>query len=302
MKLLEPWEVFRLVYENRNLSRTARMLHVSQPALSQYIKTLEDAYQASLFTRTNRGVAPTVAGHLLYGYVKEIAQTIHQSQVAVNMAVQGDYGELYIGASLTIADYVLPPVIAAFSKVYPQVRIHLQIHNTEEIGRLLVENKITLGFVEAPLYDLRIHQTPFLQDQLGVIVSHRHPLATKGAVTLEDIAGEPLIIREQGSGTRAVLEEALRQHDARLDDFRTIMESSSPKSITTMVAHEAGISILSEWVVKEGVERGELVFLPIPELDLTRNFQMISIDDELDDPFAQGFIQSLSVIGGDLLY
>ena len=269
--------------------------------MSQYIKTLEDAYQAPLFVRNNRGVTPTVAGHLLYGYVKDIAATIHQSQMAVNMAIQGDYGELYIGASLTLADYVLPPVIAEFSKVFPQVRVHLQVHNTEEIGHLLVEGKITLGFVEAPLYDMRIQQTPFLRDQLGVIVAKGHPLASKSSVTLDDIAHERLIIREQGSGTRAVLEEALRKQDVRLEDFKTIMESSSPKSITTMVAHNAGISILSEWVVNEEVQRGELIFLPIPELDLTRHFQMITIGDELDDPFAQGFVEQLSVINKEVL-
>lgn len=296
MKLLEPWEVFRLVYENRNLSKTARMLHVSQPALSQYIKTLEDAYQAPLFTRTNRGVAPTVAGDQLYEYVKHIAETISQSQIAVNRAMQGDYGELHLGASLTIADYVLPPVIASFSKAFPQVKIHLQVHNTEEIGRLLVEGKLALGFVEAPLYDMRISQMPFLQDQLGVIVAKEHWLAKKDSATLRDIAQERLLIREHGSGTRAVLEEALRKVDVRLDDFKTIMESSSPKSITTMVAHHAGISILSEWVVKEEVKRGELVFLPMKELDLTRNFQMITMGDLAEDAFAQKFVQHLSEI------
>jgi len=296
VKLLEPWQVFRLVYENQNLSKTARMLHVSQPALSQYMKTFEEAYRAPLFIRNNRGVTPTVAGEMLYRYVKDIADTIHLSQVAVNRAVQGDYGELTIGASLTIADYLLPPVIAAFAKKYPQVRLYLQVRNTEEIGRLLVEGKLKLAFVEAPLYDMRIRQSTFLQDELGVIVSKAHPFAAKPFVTLEDVMRAPMIIREPGSGTRAVLEEALRKRDVRLADFHIVMESSSPKSITTLVAQNAGISILSEWVAKEEVKRGDLAFLPIPDLDLSRHLQMVSIGDQPDDPFIEGFISCLSVI------
>lgn len=296
MRELSIWETFGAVYEQRNLSRAARHLHVSQPALSHAIQSLEAQYGVPLFLRTNRGVTPTAAGDALYRYAQTICGAVEESRTAVIAASEGTAGELVIGASLTIADYILPAPLAAFSRANARIRVRIDARNTADISRLLVEEQIRLAFVEAPLYDMRLVQTPFLEDRLGAVAPRTHWLARAGSARIRDMLHEPLLVRERGSGTRAVLEAALRARDMRLEDFRVRVESSSPSSIVSLVAQGMGVAILSEWVVRGiGVERG-VVFVPVEDLSLSRHLLMVHRREDPLDLLTRRFISTVETV------
>ena len=296
MRELSVWDAFGTVYEERNLSRAARHLHVSQPALSRSVQSLEGQYGVRLFQRTNRGVVPTPAGDALYRYAQTIRGAVEESRAAVAAASEGTAGELVVGASLTIADYILPAPIAAFTRAHPRVRMRIDARNTADISRLLVNEAIRLAFVEAPLYDMRLVQRPFLEDTLGAVVPAAHRLARAGNARIRDIQREPLLIRERGSGTRSVLEEALRARDMRLADFRICVESSSASNIVSLVARGAGVAILSEWVVRGiGPERG-VAFVAIEDLALSRHLLMVHRRDDPLDALAHHFIATVEAV------
>ncbi len=293
MNVLEPWRTFLVVAEEGSISRAARKLRVSQPAVSQQMKQLEQIYRAPLFDRRRKGMALTEAGRILQRDATRIHDLIVLSRELVSDATDTQSGTLAMGASMTIAEYVVPTALALFRRLRPLVKVRLFTGNSEEIGRQVANADLLIGLIEAPLYDTRIVQRAFLDDELGAIVSPRHSLANRETVLLSDLTGDRLLVRETGSGTRTVLEEALRSEDLSLRDFSVFLESNNPQTLKALVESGYGISIMSKWAVQDAVADGRLVFVPFANRAVKRSFLMAWREEYQDDPLLTAFTQVL---------
>ncbi len=293
MNPFEPWRTFITVADAASVSRAATKLRVSQPAVSQQLKQLETLYRTTLFVRRHRGISLTAAGLILYDEAVQILNHVEHSFEQVNDAAVHATGVLTIGASMTIAEYVVPLALARFRAIRPKVKVKLITGNTDEISHGIANNNLLLGLVEAPLYDTRLTQEPFLTDELGLVIPTWHSLHNRSTVSLSELQTDRLLIRESGSGTRSVFEEALRLEGLTLRDFTIYLEANNPQALKALVEEGYGISIMSKWVVQQEVTMKRLAFIPIESKATKRNFLAVWHKSHSEDPLLNSFVEVL---------
>ena len=294
MEFMRSWRTFLAVAKAKSFSDAARHLRLSQSAISQQIRQLEDLYRAPLFLRKQRGVELTLQGKIVEQTARQMIQSFEDSIDAVRATQNGLTGTLPLGASMTIAEYIVPTLLTLFRKSYSSSAVHLYTGNTEEIGKMLISGQLLVGLVEAPLYDSRIRQQPFLEDELGVIVPPHHTLSQRTAVQFRELFDDRLMIREDGSGTRAVLVSALANEGLSLRDFRVVLETNNPQTLKSLVLNGYGVSIMSTWAVKDETKSGELVFIPFASPSVKRSFLCAWMENASEDPLVSEFIALLN--------
>lgn len=259
--------LFHAVAEEGSFSRGAERLFVSQPAVSKQIAELEASLKTRLFDRLPKGVRLTEAGEVLAGYARRMATLEEETERALAELQGLERGRLVVGASLTIGAYVLPEVFGAFRRRYPGIELHLEIANTETIQRLLIEGALdiglTEGFVEAPELEAQV----FWEDELVAIAPPDHPLLREAPVTAARLCREPLVLREVGSGTRAVVERALAERGLAA---RAVMSLGSTEAIKGAVAAGVGLAVVSRLTLSLELETGRLAAVPLSDLTLRR--------------------------------
>lgn len=251
-------QVFATVAEKKSFSRAAEALCLTQPAISQQIHTLEDYYGTKLFERTSKRVDLTAAGEALLPYAKQILDLSALSKGAIDDLIGRVTGTLTIGATLTIGEYILPHVLAEFTRRFPDVALNLLIANTEEIGEMMLNAQIDVGVVEGQLRHRHLTLTPYLDDEVVLLASPGHPLATCTEISAARLAEETFILREAGSGTRATSEEFLHQLGI---EPRKVITIGSTQGIKETVEAGMGLSILSKWCVRREIGYGTLTRL-----------------------------------------
>lgn len=264
--------IFQCVAELCNFSRAAEVLHLSQPSVSQQIQGLEEYFGVRLFDRTSKTVQLTAAGRTLYAQVEPLLQQHAEVRRAVAGAAGVVSGRLVVGASLTIGEYVLPRAIQPFVLHYPDVDLHVQIENTEQIAHLVSSGALDLGLVEGPVTAGDLVQEAFLEDELIPIAPAGHPWQEKASISLADFLTEPLILREKGSGTRRVMEEALAAAGVNLDRLAVRMELAGTEAIKEAVEIGLGVSVISRWTIRKELRLGSLVAKEITDLPIKRRF------------------------------
>jgi DNA-binding transcriptional LysR family regulator len=269
-------ELFKTVAEKKNFSHASDILHISQPAISQQIQFLEEELGVKLFQRTTRKVSLTDEGKLLYHYAIQICNLFEDAEKSLSDFNKVVKGSLTIGASQTIGEYFLPKFIGGFKELYPQVQITIQIFNTQHIAKAVHEQTLDIGLVEGQVTGEDLIITPFLDDELLVIVNPSHPLAGQKSVTFEQISLFPFVFREKGSGTRQVMEDALAKAGWDLDSLSIIMELGSTEAVKSAVEANLGISILSERTVQKELQLKSIKALRIADLELMRKFYVIT--------------------------
>jgi DNA-binding transcriptional LysR family regulator len=220
-------KVFRTVAEQLSFRRAGELLYLSQPAVTLQIKALEEDLGVSLFDRTGTQVALTPAGEILLRYVRRIDDLISNAEQEIAALGGSAGGELRIGVSTTIAQYVLPRMLGEFHREHPQVHLSVHSGNTEEIVTALEQQKVALGLIEGPSRRRDVHAEPFLDDELVLIVPTSHEWANGNAIHPKQLADARLIMREQGSGTRRVVELALEKAGLKLKNLRIALELDS---------------------------------------------------------------------------
>lgn len=218
-------EIFRVVAEKKSFSEAARILHISQPAISLQIQAMEEYYGTKLFDRTTKRVALTKAGEVLYRYALQLLTLFDSAQRDISQAAGIIKGHLVLGASLTIGGHVLPPLLSTFYRQYPDVNITMEVMNTEKVLELVLDLTLDLGFVEGEVTNSDLQVETLTRDELVVVVSAHHPVAERNQLSLEELAGLPLVLRETGSGTRRVMEERLQRAGLNLIDLNVVMET-----------------------------------------------------------------------------
>lgn len=216
-------KVFQSVAKNLSFTKASQELFVSQPAITKHIQELEAAYQTRLFDRQGSRISLTEAGKLLLEHCERILEDYKRLEYEMHLLHNEYTGGLKLGASTTVAQYVLPPLLASFIGKFPHVNLSLLNGNSREIEAALQEHRIDLGFVEGVFRLPNIKYTTFLKDELVAVVRTGSKLAIGEEITPEELLHLPLVLRERGSGTLDVFERALQQHNIKLSSLQVLM-------------------------------------------------------------------------------
>jgi DNA-binding transcriptional LysR family regulator len=264
---LRHLSVFHGVAKAGSVNAAARLLHTSQPAVSRELRTLEARLGAPLFDRLPRGMRLTEAGQVLLSYAERIFGLEQAAERALRELADLEGGELALGASNTLGTYLLPPLVAAFHSHYPKVRLNLEVGNTQEIVKGVLDARFTLGFVEGRVREDTLEAKEFQRDRIVAVVAPEHPLAKAGGLSLRSLADSPSILREPGSGTREIVERAFARHSVTL---RCGLQISNSEALKRAAMGGGGVGWISELCVTEELRSGRLVVLKMPRLTLER--------------------------------
>ena len=216
-------KVFQSVAKNLSFTKASQELFVSQPAITKHIQELEAYYQTRLFDRQGSKISLTKSGELLLKHSEKILDDYKQLEYEMHLLHNEYIGELKLGASTTIAQYVLPPLLADFIAKFPQINLSLINGNSRGVEAALQEHRIDLGLVEGIFRLPNLKYTPFLQDELVAVVHTHSKLAVSDEIAPEDLPNIPLVLRERGSGTLDVFERSLLRHNLKLSSLNVLM-------------------------------------------------------------------------------
>ncbi|MFI2857241.1 LysR family transcriptional regulator [Paenibacillus sp. JSM ZJ436] len=265
-------EVLVTVIEKKNFTRAAEELSMTQPAVSQYIRSLEQSLGAKLLERSNKYVRPTHAGDIVYHHAKSILGTYTAMQSLVDDVMNRAGGELAIGASYTFGEYVLPRLLARLKQQYPLVRPSIHIGNTDVIGEMVLNYEIDIGIVEGEYEHAKLLVSPFAQDELQLVVPNEPRFQGIRDLELQELLQETWILRESGSGTRRAAE---RMFEGRGQRPPYTLEFGSTQLIKESVEAGLGISLLSRWAVQKELQLGSLLLVPLRGEAVVRPFSWI---------------------------
>jgi len=264
--------VFVTVAEKKNFSRAAEELHMTQPAVSQYIQALENQIGVKLLDRTNKYVRLNKAGEIVYYHAKEILSQYTKMKRLIDDLTNQPSGEMNIGASYTFGEYVLPSIISVLRNRFPRITPTITIANSKEISELVANQQLDIGIIESKYQRKGILIEPFATDFMYVYVSPNHPLAKKGTVAKDDLQNVTWIIREEGSGTREATEMLWYYLDMKETNK---MEFGSTQVIKESVEAGLGVTFLSKWAVQKELTLKTLTKLSVPHTPFSRSFSIV---------------------------
>ncbi len=266
-------KVFAAVYKNRSFSRASEALHLTQPTISNHIKTLEDEFGCKLFDRLGRSIIPTKEAEVLYTHALEIITKAETIDEAIREIKKDLTGKIIIGASTIPGVYLMPRMMTEFRKKYPEISFQIQISDSSGILESIARHDLLLGIVGAKLGNDQIHYIPFVEDQLIVIAS---PSKVKeNSLPLKKLTDYPLVLREEGSGTRRETEKFLEGKGLPSGKFQIAGIFGSTDAVKQAVKAGLGISILSKFAVADELEHGILQEIALTDLQMRRRFYIV---------------------------
>jgi len=296
-------QVFHAVAKVSSFTRAAESLHMTQPAVTHQIRQLEEELGTRLFDRANNRISLTGAGEEVFAYASRILGLYGEMQESVKALTGERAGLVTLGASTTVAEYMLPELLGEFRRRFPDVRIRLRVANTDAVVAMVADNEIDLGVVEGAVDNRTLLVEECRRDELQVLVPPEHPLAAQDSVAPADLLGWPFLFREDGSGTRSVIERYLEEHGIDVAQLERPFELGSTEAIKGAVRAGTGVSILSGATLEKEIRLGLLAVRPLaPRLErpywFVRQRQMFRtrLMDELYQ-FARGYVGS-NVDGG----
>jgi DNA-binding transcriptional LysR family regulator len=268
-------KVFRAVATQASFRKASESLHLSQPAVSQHIHALEEELGVRLFDRSGVRITLTPAGKLLLKYAERSARVLEEAVVALSKLDGEVSGVLRLGASTTVAQYILPRILGAFLKDNPRVSLSVVSGNTEEIVSLLLKDSVMLGMIEGPPLTKEVHTEKFLDDRMVMIAPRSHEWSGAASVPLASLAKVPLLLREQGSGSRRVVEQAIRKAGLPLNQLHIEMELDSTEAIISGVEAGLGLGFVSEWAIGKALRLGAVALVRVDGLDIHRDLTFV---------------------------
>jgi len=252
-------QVFQTVARLLSFTKAAEELHMTQPAVTFQVRQLEEQFNTRLFDRTHNRISLTDAGKRVYECAERIFELYAEMDNSVRELTGDISGVLILGASTTVAEYMLPALLGDFKDKNPEVTIRLKVANTDGIVSMVENNAIDLGIVEAPVNNKNLVVEKCRMDQLVVIVPPGHELSGHDSVSLEALIQHPFICREEGSGTREVMIEHMNDEGLNTSDLNVAMELGSLEAIKGAVEAGMGVSILSRATISKELRLGSLV-------------------------------------------
>lgn len=286
--------VFNSVAKTLNMSRSAKELHITQPAVTQTIKDIESKFSTKLFVKKGRNIYLTQEGRDFYLYTQRVVNLLKDAQMCLESFKDLNRGLVRVGASTTIGNYLLPELIKTFNDKYKNIKIITFIGNTRDIIKKLELYDIDLGLIEGlPQSDEgNIKATKFMEDELVFICSSKHPLGERQNISIKEIEHESFISRERGSGTRQIIETELGKMGIHLN---VLYEFNNSEAIKNAVLNNLGISVLSKLIVKKEIGSGAIKRINIKDFKISRWFYILEANNY--NKAQQEFIQHVKKIG-----
>jgi DNA-binding transcriptional LysR family regulator len=266
-------KVFRAVARHLNFTRAAEELLLTQPAVTQQIKALEDEYGVPLFDRSRGRISLTAEGAALLPYAERLKGLSDEAYEVVTSTSASHSGTLALGASQTIGQYLLPNFVAGFLREHPRVSVTAISGNTDAMLEALAEQRIQLALIEGPGLRKDLHVEPFMADQMVLVVPASHEWAGE-QIDADDLRQAPLLMREFGSGSRRVVENALAKAGIKKKDLRTVIELDSTEGLLSAVEAGLGVTFVSRWAVRHQLALRSLGVAQVKGLKLSRKFSL----------------------------
>lgn len=272
--------VFMSVAQNKSFTKASKELFISQPAITKHIQELELQYKTPLFERTKNRILLTKAGELLMLHASELCRRYRQLDFEMNMLTNHLTGTLNFGASTTISQYLLPPILASFILKFPDIKISLLNGNSREIEQALADGKITLGMVEGNSHQNSMRYTPFMKDELVVVTHIGSTLAKYDEISLDQLCSFPLVLRENGSGTLDVFESVLLHHHIKLSSLNILIQLGSTESIKLFLENSNCLGVVSIRAVSREIASGKLKIIDVAGFCAERMFSFVELQGQ----------------------
>jgi len=285
---LHQLRMFAAVVSHEGFSRAAEAVHVSQPAVSKAVSELEHQLDMPLFERGAGQLRLTEAGAVLYDHARTIFGLERAAIADMRSLHELEGGHLTIGASMTIATYLMPPLLARFLDRYPGIDVRIVSDNTEAIQDRLLRYELDLAFVEGPVDDERVDVQHWRDDEMVILANPRHPLLARPVLKPAELSDERWIIREEGSGTRAVTESLL--HEAGIEPRRQL-EVGSTGAVVESVAAGLGVAMISIEAARDRIASGRVGVLTLPGMKFTRPLYRLGLRRRAHGPAARAFVR-----------
>lgn len=269
-------KVFRAVARHCNFRIAAEDLLLSQPAVTQQIKSLESELNTPLFNRTGSRTTLTDAGQVLLPFAEQLAVLANEAQQAVSATTSSIAGTLHLAASQTISQYLLPNLIAAFLTQHPAVQLSVVSGNTQTVLEALAAHRVSLALIEGPALRQDVRLEPFMEDHMVCVVPAGHEWAAE-EITLAQLQHATFVTRELGSGSRRIVEQNLEKAGLLLSDVRIRMTFDTTEGLLSAVEAGLGIAFVSRWAVRPRLALGTVALVRIRGLHLKRTFSLATL-------------------------
>ncbi len=284
-------KVFRSVATHLSFTKAANELFITQPAISKNIQSLEKELGLRLFSRIGNKIHLTSAGKVLLDYSNRLFKMQIELDNKLNSFKKEKTGIIRIGASTTIAQYIIAKVLAKFYKQFPSVKIFMISGNSEKIAAALLKGEIDLGIVEGKVKSSDIHYTRFISDELVAVVSLNNNLILKNEITLSQLTRIPVVLRERGSGTLEVFEHALKNKKIKLSSLNIIMHLGSTEAIKQYLETDNCMGFISVRAIEKELKKGTLRKIKVKDLQIKRTFDFITLQGSSFSSITKQFIK-----------
>lgn len=291
-------QVFFTVAKQLSFTKAAELLFMTQPAVTFQVKQLEEHFNTRLFERSHGKISLTPAGELALDYAERILNLTGEMDARISELTGQVSGPLLIGASTTIAEYMLPKLLGEFKRKHPETQARLTVANSETIEHKVADHTLDLGLIESPSHNPNLVTRVCCEDELVMICAPSSDWAKYAMVTPKQVASYPYISRESGSGTRECIDDYLRINGANLDELNLVMELGSREAIKGAVIAGLGAAIVSITTVAKEIKLGELVAVPL-DPPLRRQLSLVYPQEKFRSKLLQAFldfIESSSLI------
>ncbi|HHX12761.1 MAG TPA: LysR family transcriptional regulator [Clostridiales bacterium] len=279
-------KIFVTVCECGSVTEAANKLFIAQPTVSLVIKELEEFYGVKLFDRISRKLYITEPGKLFLNYATHIVSLFEKMENEIKNS--NSYGTLRLGSSITIGNYLIPPLLQLFTNQFPNVNSHVTIDNSRKIEELVFKNKIDFGLIEGTVRNPQIKSEKFMNDELVLVCGKGHPLFQQVDVGLMKIKNYDFILREKGSGSRELFDSTMLIHGV---EIQPVIESVSTQSIIRAVSSGIGLTLLPYLLVKTDISKGNLHKINIRGIVFQRNYYIIYHQNKYFTQPAKYFIE-----------
>lgn len=286
-------KVFYTVANRLSFTKAATELFITQPAVSKHIQELEEQYKIKLFDRNGSKISLTTGGKILLKHTQNVFEIYREIDFDMSTLINERQGLLRLGASTTISQYIIPPLLARFHQKLQDVKVNLLNGNTEQIEKALLNKEIEIGIVEGQSKNQSIRYTEFLKDELVLVCNSKNALIHQPEVSQEDLKTMRFLMREQGSGTLEVIEYALKPFEIKLSQLNIEMQLGSTESIKSYLMNSDCVAFISIHAIEKELKNKELTILDVKDLIIERYFYIITLQGKTDS-LSELFIKNIS--------
>ena len=276
---LQQLRILKAVAKEKNFTKAAQLLYLSQPSLSKQIKTLEKNLDISLVYRENNKICLTENGKIFLQYAERILALCEESCRALIDLKNGERGDLTVGASQTIGTYLLPRVLALFAQNYPQIDLKVQVNSTRTIAKNVINREIDIAIVGGKIpaeLKKNLTVTNFVEDEFSLIIPRSHPFAAKKKITKKDLYHLNFITLNSNSTIRKFIDNVLSQNQIETKQLKIIMQLNSIEGIKTAVSLGLGAAFVSSSAIEKEIELKTIKIIKIENISITRTLTIIS--------------------------